>query len=146
MKKVSLEKKFMAKKISKKKTTKKKVGRPTKVKAVSAKKETFEQFQKNATRIEPVIEKIRQLPGAKFKTEARERKVFLVPLSKEGIKESENIAKQKNNIHRDKYREAMTNCEQCRNSFDYNKAYPSGKVDNNSKVLCPKCQNNRGGR
>lgn len=135
----------MAKKISKK-TTKKKVGRPTKVNAVSEKRETFEQFQKNATKIEPIIEKVKQLPGARFRLESKERKVFLVPLSKEGIKESENIGKQKNNISRDKYREAITNCQECRTSFDYNKAYPSGKVDNSSKTLCPKCQNNRGGR
>lgn len=74
------------------------------------------------------------------------RKPILVVVEKEDPEYKAAISVlERDKVTRPKPKVEKRKCSDCGKSFDMNKAYPAGRVDNSAgNLLCSKCQNNRG--
>lgn len=55
-----------------------------------------------------------------------------------------NSKKQVEKISREAYKPFMKECTECHKAFDFNKAYPAGKLDSKTDIyLCETCQTNK---
>lgn len=120
----------------------KKQSKKTSTKSKFKKKELIESLKDDPD--EDDIETVDYIPKMVSGPVKGSKKIVLPTVhlvDEEEIKLNKSMLRKKE--YRDPPKKIMKNCTECKSKFDFNKAYPMGKIDRRSDIyLCENCQNN----